>query len=322
VLLSHISLPQISGQLKAFSNTGSQAVNVFFVLSGFVIAHVWATREGTFREYAIARAVRIYSVAIPALILTLLLDNLGMFLNPNVYSEGYQNISPFLLFRSIFYLGEQWGTHRYPGSNSAYWSLGFEVWYYVAFAAFVFSGWLASIAVLVFIGPKVAAMFPLWLMGVAVYRICGKRKLPKTIGWLWFIAPVCLMALYETLPHSYVQPFYALTSERLASLVQDYFIGLMFSVHLIGFATLSDAFAPFLETYSKQIRWIAGSTFSVYLAHLPIMHFLAALGRGVLPVASLVALTLLFCLVFAQFTERKKHVWKGFLERLWGIAIS
>jgi peptidoglycan/LPS O-acetylase OafA/YrhL len=113
-----------------------------------------------------------------------------------------------------------------------------------------------------------------------------------------------------------------MTSERLPSLAQDYFIALMFSVHLIGFATLSDNFAPFLETRSKPIRWIAGATFSVYLAHLPILHFLVALAHGVLPIASLVALTVLFCFLFAQFTERKKHVWKGFLERLWGIAMS
>ena len=59
VLLSHISLPQISGTLKSFSLAGAQAVNVFFVLSGFVIAHVWATRESNVRDYAIARAARI-----------------------------------------------------------------------------------------------------------------------------------------------------------------------------------------------------------------------------------------------------------------------
>ena len=315
VLLSHISLPQVSGQLRAFSNAGSQAVNVFFVLSGFVIAHVWATREGTLREYAIARAARIYSVAIPALILTFLLDNLGMLLSPTVYSEGYQTFSPFLLIRSIFFLGEQWGAHRYPGSNTPYWSLGFEVWYYVAFGAFVFSGWLATIVVLVFIGPKVAIMFPLWLMGAAAYRVCGKRKMAKAVGWLYVIVPICLTAIYETIPHSYMQAFYAPTSERLPSLAQDYFIGLMFSVHLIGFAALSDIFAPVLETYSKPIRWVAGATFSVYLVHLPIMHFLVALARRDLPIVSLVVLTLLSCLVFAQFTERKKHVWISFLER-------
>lgn len=316
VLLSHIGLPQISGQLKSFSNAGSQAVNVFFVLSGFVIAHVCATRESTLRQYAIARAARIYSVAIPALILTFILDFMGILIHSAVYSEGYQPFSLFLLIRSIFFLGEQWGVHRYPGSNSPYWSLGFEVWYYVAFGAFVFSGWLAAMAVLLFIGPKVAIMFPLWLMGVAVYHLCGKWKMARSVGWLCFICPLCLITLYESILHVYMQAFMPLSIHRVPSLAQDYFIGLMFSAHLFGVATLSDRFAPLLEAYERPIRWIAGATFSVYLIHLPIMHFLVALTHGAFPIAGTVALTVLLCFVFAQFTERKKHVWKSALERM------
>jgi peptidoglycan/LPS O-acetylase OafA/YrhL len=73
-------------------------------------------------------------------------------------------------------LGEQWNAHRFPGSNSPYWSLGFEVWYYIAFGGFVFSPhrwrWIVVSIVLVFIGPKVTLMFPVWLMGVATYRVC------------------------------------------------------------------------------------------------------------------------------------------------------
>jgi peptidoglycan/LPS O-acetylase OafA/YrhL len=176
VLLSHISQPHISGQLKALSNAGSQAVVVFFVLSGFVIAHVCATREATLRDYAIARAARIYSVALPALLLTLFLDILGQQVQPAAYPPAYQPFTPSLGIRSILFLGEQWGAHRYPGSNSAYWSLGFEVWYYVAFGAFLFSGYLAAIAVLLFIGPKVAIMFPCWLLGVAHQpHLLGRR---------------------------------------------------------------------------------------------------------------------------------------------------
>src|SRR5262249_40869159 len=46
------------------------AVIVFFVLSGYVIAHVLATRERTPLEYAASRFGRLYSVVVPALILT------------------------------------------------------------------------------------------------------------------------------------------------------------------------------------------------------------------------------------------------------------
>ena len=48
---------------------GQIAVTVFFVLSGYVIAHVMATRERTLIEYAASRFGRLYSVVLPALIL-------------------------------------------------------------------------------------------------------------------------------------------------------------------------------------------------------------------------------------------------------------
>jgi peptidoglycan/LPS O-acetylase OafA/YrhL len=220
------------------------------------------------------------------------------------------------VIRSIIFLGEQWGAHRYPGSNSAYWSLGFEVWYYIAFGAFLFGGSLAAIAVLLFIGPKVALLFPLWLLGVAVYRVCDRWKMASPLNWVCLVGPICLAAAFETIRPFYVQPFMPVSVERLPSLGQDYFIATMFSIHLLGFASLAERFAPFLERHSRLIRWIAGATFSVYLTHLPIMCFLVALGRGALPVAGLVALTLLSCFAFAEFTERKKHIWTRLAGRI------
>ena len=50
---------------------------VFFVLSGFVIAYVSEQKEHTLREYSISRLARLWSVAVPALILTIALDQLG-----------------------------------------------------------------------------------------------------------------------------------------------------------------------------------------------------------------------------------------------------
>ena len=46
------------------------AITVFFVLSGYVIAHVLATREKTLLDYTASRFGRLYSVVLPALILT------------------------------------------------------------------------------------------------------------------------------------------------------------------------------------------------------------------------------------------------------------
>ena len=121
------------------ASTGVQAVDVFFVLSGFVIAHVCATREHDLRDYVISRTARIYSVAIPALILTAIVDAIGIRENAATYQGPFQAFSPGLIIRSVFFIGEQWNAHRFPGSNGPYWSLGFEVWYYATFGAFLFA---------------------------------------------------------------------------------------------------------------------------------------------------------------------------------------
>ena len=160
-------------------------------------------------------------------------------------------------------------------------------------------------------------MFPLWLMGVAVYRLCENRKMSRPVGWLCMIGPACLMAIYETISNSYTHAFMPLRPDRFPSLAQDFAVnGQSFSIHLIGVASLSDTFGPFLERHSMEIRWIAGATFSVYLVHLPICHFFVALTHGALSLVSVVALTLMSCLVFAEFTERKKYVWKNILQKM------
>ena len=56
-----------------FFTLAHSAVVVFFVLSGYLIAWT-AQRDKSAVDYLINRAARIYSVALPALVLTYLLD--------------------------------------------------------------------------------------------------------------------------------------------------------------------------------------------------------------------------------------------------------
>jgi peptidoglycan/LPS O-acetylase OafA/YrhL len=332
VLLSHVSFEGLSGgQLRFMGSTGVQAVYVFFVLSGFVIAHVCATREQDVRTYVVSRAARIYSVAIPALILTAVVDYIGLRENPATYQLAFQPFSPGLLIRCVFFLGEQWNAHRYPGSDGPYWSLGFEVWYYAAFGAFMFTPrrwrWAAAAAMLVFIGPKVALMFPVWLMGVATYRFCATQRLSPTIGWALFSVPIAMLAGYEALPHFPLQQFASVTFEpgRLWSTCQDYFIGALFSIHLIGFVSVSGTFSVWLARYALQIRWIAGATFSLYLAHLPIMHLLSAYSpwpkSSPWTLALLVTATPAACFVFAEVSERQKEIWRRVIDRILCLVV-
>ena len=62
------------------------AIAVFLVLSGYVIAHVMATREKTLAQYAASRLARLYSVALPALILTAICNYFIQLKFPDIYA--------------------------------------------------------------------------------------------------------------------------------------------------------------------------------------------------------------------------------------------
>jgi peptidoglycan/LPS O-acetylase OafA/YrhL len=280
VLLSHMSYPNLSGQLAFMSAVGVQAVSVFFVLSGFVIAHVSNTGERDARSYFLSRAARIYSVAIPAIILTLVLDYVGSHFDPNTYMLGpVQQVGPGLLLRSITFTGEQWTAHRFPGTNGPYWSLGFEVWYYLAFGVFIFAskkwGLLATALVLLFVGPKVALLFPLWLMGVGLYKLCAPPlAVNRTVGWLLYSVSLVTVSLYQLFPQPRALPFTNVTeSDYIWCLAQNYLIGALFCAHILGFVVVSKSFTAVLERSSSAVRWISGATFSIYLMHLPVAFF-------------------------------------------------
>jgi peptidoglycan/LPS O-acetylase OafA/YrhL len=135
VFLGHISGHRFTSglfwQMTAFMDL---AVMIFFVLSGFVIAYVTDTGESDLHIYAVNRISRIYSVALPALILTFTLDTIGRYLRPELYNEGWGFSSQHIWLQYLAgftFTNELWWKQVYVGSDLPYWSLGYEVWYYI-----------------------------------------------------------------------------------------------------------------------------------------------------------------------------------------------
>jgi len=78
VFIGHVSGQRFTGGfLWQFGACMNEAVALFFVLSGFVIGYATARREGTAQTYAVSRLARIYSVALPALVVTFVVDTVG-----------------------------------------------------------------------------------------------------------------------------------------------------------------------------------------------------------------------------------------------------
>ena len=80
VLASHMAYARFTRGDYAFIrdwNLGSDAVILFFVLSGYVIAYTAYERDRSLAKFAFARFTSLYSVVIPAILITLALDYLG-----------------------------------------------------------------------------------------------------------------------------------------------------------------------------------------------------------------------------------------------------
>src|SRR6516225_1730546 len=241
VFLSHYAAGRISGGLFWRLDFGRTAVLVFFVLSGFVIAWVSNTREHTLEEFGLSRIARLYSVIIPPFILTSALDWFGKEINPGLYASewGHSTTHPVIGYTlSAVFLGESWTTRVLPGFNVPYWSLNYEAWYYVLFAAGIFlRGWLRMAALTIAIalaGPRIICLLPVWLMGAAAWR--WRAGLPHRFGRPMIVACAAGFIALESLGGQ--QLFWHPDNDWLppSFSAYDYIIGALFALFIAGLA--------------------------------------------------------------------------------------
>ncbi len=321
------------------TSLGHEAVVIFFVLSGYVIAFVGDTREANFRDFMVARGARIFSVAIPAIILTGVLDASGFWLEPSAYPIDYRawDWPAIRVITSALFVNEIWVLGIQLFTNVPYWSLNYEVWYYVLFGVlFCFEGrWRVGVFILLcfFLGPKIVLLLPVWWLGVWVYRSERLRQLSRAGGWVCLVLSIVGGYLYihyniGQFGWDYVKSWVGEDLHRELSFsrqfITDYYLGAVLALHFVGMRVLlanTEQVAPNLE---KPIRYLAGATFSIYLYHQPLLWFFSAVFSWIeigLPRYTLVVpLTLLSTFVLSTFTEQKKHIWKPWVEGLWDMG--
>jgi peptidoglycan/LPS O-acetylase OafA/YrhL len=321
----HLGYGKLIGTPFAFLHVfGSNAVIVFFVLSGFVISHVLATSEKSARAYALARLSRLYSVVIPALILTIVLDTLGTRADPSLYPIP---LTMYAFVADLFFVNAQWYHGSAFGSMVTYWSLGFEAWYYVVAGLFVFCRGYGRIVwpllALLFVGPDVAKLLPLWLLGAALYRIRGYLPPNALLGTLLFALTIALFFLARG--EGFFEPITrGIESQDARQLLIIYASGLLFAAHLAGAQMLAPWLAKGLTPIGKPIRWTAGASFTLYLAHVPLAFFIVSHDPWRISdwrsMALIIAGTLGGTLLLAEVSERRKAMWKTLFAHLWPDA--
>lgn len=325
VVVYHSNLRDVVRTILPLANYGHEAVIVFFVLSGFVIAYVTNEKEKTPREYIIARVSRIYSLAIPAIILTPILDIAGQSFNSAFYDGQTAHSLPAVrVLSSLLFTNEIWDVSIMYFSNIPYWSLCYEVWYYVLFGVWCFSSRkyrnVAVAAICLFVGPKVLLLLPVWLLGVLLYRWQTIRNLPEGLSWTGLAASLVAFAAYFhfDLTHvlarivaSWVGPYWDRELAFSRFFLGDWILGPIVFLHFASVRRIIHRFSSMTVALESVARSLSQYTFSIYIFHRPLLLFWAAvinaspIGYGFY--AAVMVVTAGSVILLGLVTERRRY---------------
>lgn len=270
---------------------GHQAVLVFFLLSGFLIGGsvVRAVDCGRFRwdMYLTRRVSRLWLVLLPALLLTLLCDHIGVASGraPLLYAgAGFNHMVPNVSQTTSAgtFLGNMLFLQNISspafGSNGALWTLSLEFWYYILFML----GYLAFargtrqtlrvmyaallILVAIFLGGANLSLLPVWLGGAVLLKVKPLRVSSRVRRW------TCLPFLMLTLA-------IARSPYTEGSVPADY----AFAAIALGWMWVQMSAtepAPLTSRYVRLTRWFSRMAFTLYAVHGPVLVLAAALCLG------------------------------------------
>jgi peptidoglycan/LPS O-acetylase OafA/YrhL len=303
VVVNHLSLSQFHTGLPSLEILGYVAVPVFFVLSGFVIRYVTLTREVTLREYVIDRASRMYSVVLPAIVVTLAASAVCFVADPMRFRLELAPLFTHPILRLVLnltFLSQSWGHNTIPFINIPFWSLGYECPYYVLYGLAFFLRGRARVVTLAIaalvLGPQILFLLPVWLLGVLLFtlyrRLRGSRAQWVILGCFiaWFLASVVrARATHSPLlrillgPSLWIaglpNPLSAIhLSTTRANMVSVSAGVTSFAVLLVLLLAVDRL--PLAKGTRKAIavRRIADGTFAIYLMHFPLLVMASFLG--------------------------------------------
>lgn len=289
-----------SKALYLLTGLGHQSVVVFFVLSGYLVGGsiIAAGPHFKWRHYAQARLSRLWTVLVPCLALTWVIDQVILHHAPQVLSGAYAPLwhsapqtgqydaSWLTLLGNVFFVQ----TIAVPvfGSNGPLWSLANEFWYYVLFplmtmavasqpmgANFYQRSGAALIVTLAFIVLPNELLFGygVWLMGVAAFFMHRRQPSPsQDASTQWHQARTALVVLIFatgiafskwSAPKSWDFPW------------GDWALGMAVCVFIVhGVHPASSARWP--RWMRSAVEHLSDLSFSLYLSHFPIVMLIGA----------------------------------------------
>ena len=314
--------------------TADDAVTAFFVISGLVIAYTTQVSHGTAHQYTLARLSRVYPVALTTVLFVLAVDHIGMRVDVSQYGPEWQypKLWLYLPFHWLF-LGDTWFGAIYPFTMAPYWSLNYEVWYYVLFGCITFlrghTRWAVVAAVLLVMGPRIWLLLPTWWLGVWLYRRLDTLRMGRAAAFGLMALAVAAYVVYlcsglrgatDDLSRQFYawlssvlpRPFYSGSTVHVWS---DYVMAVLFSVFLVGAASSGLAFGA---RASALVRKVAGYTFTFYMIHYTLLTFSLALGQrqvGWVRYGLILTVTLLISWALAHIGEQRRSWYRALFAR-------
>jgi peptidoglycan/LPS O-acetylase OafA/YrhL len=328
------------------ASAGHQAVIVFFVLSGYFIGGTVLRSLGRgqweWSDYLLRRAVRLWIVLVPALLLCLLWDKLGIYLGhaPGLYGgrsmdhivpDITHNLSAGVFFGNLFFL--QTIVTPVLGTNGPLWSLANEFWYYLLFPLGLVAfrprkRWssrlicgVLCLAIAWFVRGGILLEFPIWLSGVLLFKLPAPSFSPKAAGIIRTAATL-----------AYIPVFFGIGKVHLLSaLASDY---LLCAITLGYVWLLLSAREPYAsqDVFVRLSRESARFSYTLYATHLPFLVLAASLLAGdsrwfPVPAKIFIAIgVLIVAMVYAfglaHMTEFRTDTVRIGLERALGLAVK
>lgn len=319
--------------LYCFTGLGHEAVVIFFVISGFLVGgstlQRWQQRGPDLRTYASARASRIYTTLVPALIVGIALDSAGLrwFNASGIYTTmpeppiatityviaSAMNLPAFL--GNLFMM--QGVLTQTLGSNGPLWSLACEWWYYCVFALGAYAltsakghrlGWAAAACALAVLLPFSVMLWGIvWLIGVLTFRWVrsGAWRPHPLVGFALFALALAASRLTHGMS--------AIESHLFAAFARDFVLGLAYATALASASRLAHGL-PFAAWH----RQLAEFSYTTYLFHFPALLLICAAAaqsfglhfaqrpdaRGVALLLAVIALVYAYCYAASLLTER------------------
>ncbi|MBB4482521.1 acyltransferase family protein [Rhizobium etli] len=299
VVQAHIGLifPSTAQHLMTM---GSEAVGLFFALSGFLMAHLYGSRPVTREnvlDFLVSRFARIYPVYLAAVLLVAMLSGMQD-LN---FVQPINGGTDFV--RHVFLLG----------SSGVFWSIPPEIQFYLLFPILWLclarplrhSGVIAGFAIVVVVdgllelpGPGILLLskLPYFFFGALAGALHShlERWTPSALTGVFTLVLLAVFFTYRHVLPNFFPEFWGLQSAAAAAVI----VALVARKPPIAARVLAAAPVKFLGTIS----------FSLYLFHVPIMFLVHRTFETLLPEPALIAAALFVAVGGAWFLHETIEV--------------